>query len=72
MNGDEQQAAGTRYGQLSAQISDVINLLQRQSQTIAKLAGQVTALTERVRQLEEHDRGTLVDLRGNRLRVGGN
>lgn len=68
MNAAEQQAAGTRYAQLSAQIADITTILEVHTAAIAMLSRQVQALRT---QLEEQPRGTLIDLRGNRLLLGG-
>jgi len=73
MNGDEQQAAGTRYAQLSAVVRDLAELVAALDSQVATLLdvmeGQQRTLAMLKARLDEEERGTLVDLRGNRFRT---
>ena len=68
MNAAEQRERRDLVQRLNKQIEDICAILEAHTAAIAMLARRVQALEQR---LEDEQRHTLVDLRGNRLRVGG-
>ncbi len=66
MNGEEQRTRHDAIAQINKQLDDVVAILEAHTTAIAMLSREVMALKAR---LDEEERGTLVDLRGNRLRT---